>query len=201
MSSRLPASERRRQLLDVALHEFAREGFRGTSMNRIAEAAGVTKPVLYQHFASKRALFAQVLADVGARLATEIVTAAMDATSPRNQVAGGFEAYFDFMAENPDAFYVLFGTGTALDPEFAAIVRAFEADMASTIADLIVIEGLNPEHRRLLAHGIIGIAEVTSRTWLRASDTPLDPPPHVLAAQVATLAWSGLRGIDPARST
>ncbi len=165
-------------------------------MNRIAEAAGVTKPVLYQHFASKRALFGEVLADVGERLATEILEAAGRATTPRGQVAGGFEAYFAFVARNRDAFFVLFGAGSALDAEFAAIVRRFEADMAETIADLIVIEGLSPDHRRLLAQGIVGIAEVTSRHWLRSTDDSLDPSPEALAAQVATLAWSGLRGIE-----
>lgn len=196
MSLRLPANERRDQLLGAALASFAHDGFRGTSMDRIAEAAGVTKPVLYQHFASKRALFAQVLVDVGERLASTILGATTNAASPRAQVAEGFGAYFDFVARNRDAFIVLFGAGTALDPEFAAIVRRFEADMSESIADLIVIEGLSGDHRRLLAHGIIGIAEVTARNWLGSQRTPLDPPPEVLASQVTSLAWSGLRGIE-----
>lgn len=196
MAARLPAAERRRQLLDAALRAFATEGFAGTSMNRIAEAAGVTKPVLYQHFGSKRELFGEVLVDVGARLADAILEATAAATTPRGQVAGGFEAYFGFMADNRDAFFVLFGAGTARDEEFARIVRRFEADMAETIADLIVIEGLKPDHRRLLAQGIVGIAEVTARNWLRSVDGPLDPSPTALAAQVSTLAWSGLRGIE-----
>lgn len=165
-------------------------------MHRIAELAGVTKPVLYQHFASKRALFAEVLGDVGERLAHEIVTAAADAATPRGQVAGGFAAYFAWVARNRDAFFVLFGAGTTLDPEFAAIVRRFESDMADTIANLIDIEGLSAAHRRLLAQGIVGIAEVTSRNWLHNGDGTLDPCPDVLATQVATLAWSGLRGIE-----
>lgn len=197
MTVRLPAPERRRQLLDIALVEFGRDGFRGTSMDRIAESAGVTKPVLYQHFASKRALFAEVLDDVGRRLATRIGEATAGATGPRGQVEDGFGAYFAFVARNRDAFFVLFGTGTRLDPEFAAIVYRFESDMAEFIADLIDIEGLSTEHRRLLAHGIVGIAEVTARNWLNNGDAPLDPQPDVLAAQVSTLAWSGLRGIEP----
>ncbi len=197
MSNRLPARQRRRQLLDVALSEFAHNGFQGTAMNRIAAAAGVTKPVLYQHFASKRDLFGEVLDDVGNRLAAKILAATAAATSPRGQVRNGFTAYFTFVARNRDAFLVLFGPGTGLDPEFARIVRGFEADMAETIADLIVIEGLAADQRRLLAHGIVGIAEVTSRNWLgTATDGPLEPAPGVLADQVATLAWSGLRGIQ-----
>ena len=57
---RLPAAERRRQLLDVALHAFAEHGYHDTSMNDVAEAAGVTKPVLYQHCASKKALYQEL---------------------------------------------------------------------------------------------------------------------------------------------
>ena len=60
-ATRLPADERRDQLLDVALEVFATAGFHGASMNEIAEAAGVTKPVLYQHFDSKNDLFAALL--------------------------------------------------------------------------------------------------------------------------------------------
>ena len=58
---RLPAPRRRRQLLDVALERFSEGGLYGTSMEQIAEAAGVTKPVLYQHFGSKRALYLELL--------------------------------------------------------------------------------------------------------------------------------------------
>jgi len=69
---RLPAAVRRRQLLDVATSAFARRGFHATSMTDVAVAAGVTKPVLYQHFASKRALYLEALNDVGCRLRQSI---------------------------------------------------------------------------------------------------------------------------------
>ena len=81
MSPRLPAPRRRRQLLDVALRVFADQGFHDASMNDIAEAAGVTKPVLYQHFGSKRELFSELLTDVGNEL-QETITKAL--TSARN---------------------------------------------------------------------------------------------------------------------
>src|SRR5687768_4632909 len=70
--TRLPAARRRQQLLDVALGVFAERGFHPTSMNDLAEAAGVTKPVLYQHFGSKRELYLELLDDVGTRLRTAI---------------------------------------------------------------------------------------------------------------------------------
>ena len=65
---RLPADQRRQQLLDVAREVFAASGFHATSMDDIADAAGVTKPVLYQHFPSKRALYVELLEDTGRQL-------------------------------------------------------------------------------------------------------------------------------------
>ena len=81
-AARLPAARRRRQLLDVALELFAAHGYHATSMNDIAEAAGVTKPVLYQHFRSKRELYLELLEDVGGRLRDSIGKATSEATSP-----------------------------------------------------------------------------------------------------------------------
>src|SRR5690242_1596805 len=75
MAGRLPAAARRRQLLDVALGEFAERGYSGVSMDQVAEAAGVTKPVLYQHFTSKRALYLELVADVADRLESAVVKA------------------------------------------------------------------------------------------------------------------------------
>ena len=72
MSIRLPAPARREQILDVAVEVFARNGFHGASMNDVAEAAGVTKPVLYQHFDSKQDLYMALLDEVGNRLLTAI---------------------------------------------------------------------------------------------------------------------------------
>jgi AcrR family transcriptional regulator len=189
---RLPAARRRRQLLDVALTVFAERGFHPTSMNDIAEAAGVTKPVLYQHFRSKRELYLELLEDVGGQLRDAIAKATAAASSPREQVRAGFGAYFRFVAERQAAFQLLFGGGTRRDLEFADAVRAVELSIADIVASLIAIEGLDAERRRLLAHGIVGVAEGTSRHWI-IDGAPGDP--DTLAAQVAELAWAGLRGV------
>jgi AcrR family transcriptional regulator len=192
---RLPAARRRRQLLDTALSVFADRGFHGTAMNDIADAAGVTKPVLYQHFSSKRALYREVLDDVGGRLEETIAKAAAGAPGPREQVEAGFGAYFRFVADEQDAFQVLFGGDTRRDPEFIRLAAATEASIAAAIAGLIDIEGIDPEHQALLAHGLVGLAEGTSRRWLADGR---QEAPEALAAQVAELAWAGLRGIRSA---
>src|SRR3954467_8979006 len=165
MSTRLPAAARREQLLAVALGVFAREGFHGTAMNDVAEAAGVTKPVLYQHFRSKRELYLELLEDVGGRLGDSIGKATSEAPNPREQVRAGFVAYFRFVSEHRTAFQLLFGGGSRRDVEFADAVRSVELSIAESIAALIDIEGLEPGQRQLLAHGIVGLAEGTSRHW------------------------------------
>jgi len=194
MSTRLPAPRRRRQLLAVALRVFAERGYHPTSMNDLAEAAGVTKPVLYQHFRSKRALYLELLEDVGEQLRGAIDKATTEAGTPREQVHAGFRAYFEFVAKQRLAFQLLFGGGARRDEEFADAVRRVEVSIADSIAALIVVDGLDDDRRRLLAHGIVGVAEGTSRHWLANGMTG---SADVLAEQVAALAWAGLRGVEP----
>lgn len=193
MSIRLPAARRRRQLLDVALEVFADRGYHATSMNDVAESAGVTKPVLYQHFRSKRALYLELLEDVGGRLREAIAKATTEAEGPRQQVQAGFRAYFTFVASQQPAFQLLFGGGARRDEEFADAVRSVEISIAETIAELIVVDGLDAPRRLLLAHGIVGLAEGTSRHWLANG---MAGGADELAAQVARLAWAGLRGVQ-----
>jgi AcrR family transcriptional regulator len=190
--SRLPAVRRRRQLLDVSLEVFAKRGFHGTSMAEVAEAAGVTKPVLYQHFGSKRDLYLQLLDDVGQRLLEEVQKATASAGGPRQQVASGFEAYFRFVADHESAFRLLFGgDGREADREFADAVRRVEDAMADAVAALIEAD-IDDDHRRLLAFGIVGLAEATSRYWVLGGRREA---PAVLSRRVAEMAWAGLRGV------
>jgi AcrR family transcriptional regulator len=191
MSTRLPAAARREQLLNVALEVFARQGFHGTAMNDVAEAAGVTKPVLYQHFQSKRQLYLALLDEVGQRLRQTIEKAGADSGGPRAQVEAGFRAYFRWVKDDRDSFLLLFGSGARRDEEFAEAVRGFEVAIADTIAPLIQAD-IDPEHQRLLAHALVGLAEGTSRRLL-ALGGEFDP--ERVAAQVADLAWAGLRGV------
>ncbi len=191
-TTRLPAARRRKQLLDVALRVFADRGFHPTSMNDLAEAAGVTKPVLYQHFGSKRELYLELLEEVGDRLRDAIGKATSEAASPREQVQRGFAAYFRFVADNEAAFQVLFGGGTRRDEEFAAHALRVEESIADGIASRIDVVGLDDVTRRLLAHAIVGLAEGASRHWLRHQH---GADPEELAATVADLAWAGLRGV------
>ncbi|MBX7069457.1 MAG: TetR/AcrR family transcriptional regulator [Microthrixaceae bacterium] len=192
---RLPAAERREQLLSVAITVFAEKGFHNTSMNDVADAAGVTKPVLYQHFASKRALYLELLAEIGAELRDTIAKATADAAGPRQQINLGFVAYFEFVADHADAFRVLFGDSTRRDEEFADEARRVESSIAELAAEHINIEGLSWERRLLLGNGIVGLAEGSCRYWLTHS---VEVDATTLAGEVSQLAWAGLRGIRSA---
>lgn len=178
--------------MSVATVVFADRDYHDCAMNDIADAAGVTKPVLYQHFGSKRELYLELLGTIGDGLQAQITAAVASAISPRQQIEGGFRAYFDWVSSRPAEFRLLFGAGTRRDREFAAKVSKVERSLADSIAALIVIDGLDDERRRLLALGIVGMAEATCRN-LAGERGGIDS--GELADQVAELAWFGLRGI------
>ena len=190
MATRLPAAERRAGLVTAALTVFSAEGFQGATMDAVAAEAGVTKPVLYQHFPSKRDLFRGLLTDVAGRLRAGVDEAVAEATGPHDMVRRGVRALFVFVADHPDEFRLLFGEGVRSDEEFAAELRTFERSMADAIADLIEIDGLEPAGRLVLAHGMVGLTESSARHWvLGGSGLDLD----TVVEHVADLAWHGLR--------
>src|SRR5580692_5737820 len=114
---RLTAGQRRAQLIAVALELFARRGYRATTMDDIAEAAGVTKPLVYQHFSSKRALYLELVDSIAHELLIAVRTAVMQAEGPRQQVERGFAAYFGLVITREAEFRLLYGRDHADDEE------------------------------------------------------------------------------------
>lgn len=188
----MPADQRRQQLFDVARERFAQQGFHATSMDEIAEAAGVTKPVLYQHFPSKRALYVELLEETGRQLLGNLAEATAQAGSLRERVEFGFRAYFRFAVGNRSAFLLLLGTSLRTDPEFARIVEEILDAAAETIATLIEIPAPD-QQRQMLANAIVGMAESVGRKALR--DPGADVDSDQLAQWISELAWFGLRGV------
>jgi AcrR family transcriptional regulator len=205
---RLTADARRRQLFDVALSLFAEHGYSATTMDDIAEAAGVTKPLVYQHFESKRALYLELLDVFSHSMIDRIVQATAAAQGPRQQVELGFAGYFQLMVDNEHAFRLLYGRDAPDDVELGAALRRVEETIAQAI-DPLIDAGLDPEHRLLLAHAVVGMAEGASRHWLdahrarRTSEEGATPEDEVdraaeasrLAARLADFAWAGLRQV------
>ena len=187
--ARLPAAERRAQLLDVARRVFGRDGYRGASMEAIAEAAGVTKPVLYQHFSSKHALYASLLEAELGQLTEALVRAFDLAEGNEERLRLGFGAYLGFVEAHEDAFRLLFTEGLGLDDDFQRRVARFREWVADRITAIIRAEAGLPEARaRALAVAIAGMAESAAAWWLSES-SPL--PIADLADELAGLAWKG----------
>jgi AcrR family transcriptional regulator len=196
-SRRLTAEQRRHQLFAVALELFAHRGYRATTMDDIAEAAGVTKPLLYQHFSSKRALYLELVDSIAQDLLTAIGRALVLAEGPRQQVELGFAAYFSLAVSHEAEFRLLYGRDHADDQELGRALRAVEDAIAEAI-DPLIDAGLDPDHRRLLAYGIVGMAEGASRRFMAQrpdSDAELEEEALKLARRVADLAWAGLRSV------
>jgi AcrR family transcriptional regulator len=179
-------------------------------MDDIAEAAGVTKPLVYQHFDSKRALYLELMDVFSRKLVGEIVKATATAEGPRQQVERGFGAYFELMLADERAFRLLYGRDAPDDKELGAALRLVEETIATAI-DPLIDAGLDPEHRLLLAHAVVGMAEGASRHWLDARRDPAtwahvgggDVSPDerrrqeaaTLAVRLADFAWAGLRQV------
>ena len=194
---RLTAEQRRQQLFAVALGLFAQRGYRATTMGDIAEAAGVTKPLLYQHFSSKRALYLELVDSIARDLLDAIARAVRDADGPRQQVELGFAAYFRLVVSHEAEFRLLYGRDHADDDELGRALRAVEDAIAEAI-DPLIDAGLDDDHRRLLAYGIVGMAEGASRRFLEQrsrTEAEADEEAQRLAQRMADLAWAGLRSV------
>jgi AcrR family transcriptional regulator len=190
-ASRLSADARREQLLEVAIDAFAKSGYHSTSMNDVAAAAGVTKPVLYQHFDSKRALYIALLDDVGDRITSAVLEATKNTDSGKETTRLGFVAYFTWVAEHPREFQLLFGSNDRTDAEFTAMTRKLESSLAEAIAPLITA-GIDAQHQRTLALGLIALAIGVSQ-HLIAEGKRFNP--ETIAEQVFQFAWAGLRSV------
>lgn len=195
---RLSADERRRQLFDVALQLFAERGFDAATMDEIAERAGVTKPLLYQHFSSKRALYLELVDTVAEELLGSIGSATTSAAGPREQVEDGFAAYFRMVVTHEAAFRLLYGSRPT-DDELGVALRRVEDAIAVAI-DPLIAAGLDDEHRRFLAYAVVGMAEGASRHWIETRSGPAgerdaEAEAQLLARRLANLAWAGLRAV------
>jgi len=204
LKTRLPAAVRRSQLLDVALVRFAANGYHDTSMEEIADAAGVTKPVLYQHFSSKKKLYLELLDTVGRELVADVIRRAAAETNPYNRVLAGFRAYFHYACDHTSAYQLFFGSGSRSSDDLDDSIRKVEDVVALIIAGFIDAD-IETEHREMLGYALVGLGEVVGRRWVAVQGEPDGPGLHsveadVLAARLADLVWAGLRGLPGSSS-
>ncbi len=191
-SARLPRSARRRQLLGAAQEVFVAQGYHAAAMDDIADRAGVSKPVLYQHFPGKLELYLALLEE-HADAMVAAVREALDSTSDNKlRVAATIEAYFRFVDEDGGAFRLVFESDLTNQPEVRERVEGTTLACAELISQVINEDtGLPGEQSRLLAVGLVGMAQVTARYWLAdGGSIPRDAASRLLAS----LSWRGLGG-------
>ncbi|MHA7305842.1 TetR/AcrR family transcriptional regulator [Arthrobacter sp. TMN-49] len=188
--ARLPRDERRAQLLSSALEVFVNHGYHGAAMDEIAETAKVSKPVLYQHFPSKRELYLALLDSHLESLTNMLVAALNSTTDNKLRVQATMKAYFHFMANDDQAHRLVFESDLVNDPEVAARLEKFNANYADAIGQVIAEDTrLAPVEATLLGRALAGMAQVSARYWLEANgDLDID----VASDLVYRLAWRGI---------
>lgn len=190
--ARLPRSERRAQLLESALEVFVRQGYHAAAMDDIAERAGVSKPVLYQHFPGKLELYLALLDTSCDQIVDSCRSALASTQDNQDRVALAMNAFFTYVAAETGAFRLVFESDLTNEPAVRDRVERVTTRCADMIAVVIAEDtGLPDEASRLLAVSLVGMAQVSSRYWLREG-LRIEQPDAV--ALVAALAWRGISG-------
>ena len=191
-SARLPRSARRNQLLGAAEEVFVAQGYHAAAMDDIAERAGVSKPVLYQHFPGKLDLYLALLDQSVDELVETVRHALRSTTENKQRVAATFSAYFEYMESEGQAYRLVFESDLSNEAAVRDRLERGQRECAQMISPMISQgAGLDEDEARLLSVGMVGLAQVTARYWL----TTRDHIPREAAEQlVARLAWRGISG-------
>jgi AcrR family transcriptional regulator len=194
----MPRNERRAQLLDSALGVFVAQGYHAAAMDDIAERAGVSKPVLYQHFPGKLDLYLALL-DQSCDTIIVACNEALSSTEDNKQrVTATVHVFYDYVANAQGAFRLVFESDLTNEPAVRERVDRVTRECAEAIARVIHEDtGLSHEQSRLLAVSLVGMAQVSARFWL---DDPREIPQQDAATLVASLAWRGIRGFPRAEA-
>src|ERR671932_1386021 len=191
-TSRFPRGARRLQLLRAAQDVFVAQGFHAAAMDDIADRAGVSKPVLYQHFPGKRELYLALLEQQVDELADRVAQAMAGTDDNRARVDGAVGAYFDFVDSEGEAFRLVFESDLRNDDDVRAVVDRGTRACAEAIAEVIAADtGADRERALLLASGLIGLAEASARWWLPSKGTVSRDEAVSL---ITALAWRGISG-------
>ncbi len=188
---RMRGSERRAQLLNVARRVFGKSGFHSVSMEEVASEAGVTKPILYDHFPSKKELYLALLEADLSVLQEKVRQALNSPIGNRERIRASFQAYFDFVQEEADGFRLLMQETVGAEREFRDRVEQVRERILSEVADLIVRESkgkLRREHAETVALALIGMGETVAQRQLGRSRQVR----HEALEVLVRLAWRGI---------
>ncbi|HEV7933004.1 MAG TPA: helix-turn-helix domain-containing protein [Actinomadura sp.] len=190
--TRLPRVARRRQLLEAAQEVFVAQGYHAAAMDEIAERAGVSKPVLYQHFPGKLELYLALLEEHAEALVTTVRAALTSTNENKLRVQATMQAFYDFVSGEGEAFRLVFES----DLRNVATVRARVDRSLQQCGEMIsqVIQedtGAPADEAHLLGMGLVGMAEVSARYWLSQHRAI---PKDTAENMIARLAWRGISG-------
>ncbi len=191
---RVPRAVRSAQLLDLADELFAERGFHAASMDELARRAGVSKPVIYDHFGSKERLFATCVHRTAEALADQVTTAVRKESDPRARLRAGSIAYFRFLQEQLQAWAVLFAEEEARDARFAAEASRIRRRQSELMISLMAeTSGIAPGHQgrarlEAMTLAIAGAYESLSLWWREHQKIP----PEELADWLLDLIWPGV---------
>jgi AcrR family transcriptional regulator len=190
--TRLPRSARREQLLGAAQEVFVANGYHAAAMDDIAERAGVSKPVLYQHFPSKLELYLALLDQNAEALERGVREALESTTDNHDRVYGCVRVYFDFVDDPGGAFRLVFESDLRNEPAVRERVDRALQKSVEAIADTIARDtGLQREDAEMLSCGLAGAAEISARWWMNSPD---NIPKERAIELVQALAWRGISG-------
>ncbi len=171
---------------------FVEQGYHAAAMDEIAERAGVSKPVLYQHFPGKLELYLALL-DENTDLLVATVRGALASTSDNSQrVTATFGAFFDYVGGEGGAFRLVFESDLGNDPAVRARLDRSGREIAAMISEVIREDtGMSEGEAHFLGTGLVGMAQVSARYWLN-SNRPI--PKDAAEQLIARLAWRGISG-------
>ena len=191
-AARLPRPARRRQLLGAAQEVFVAQGYHAAAMDDIADRAGVSKPVLYQHFPGKLELYLALLDESADELVAIVREALSSTTDNSERVPATFRAFFDYVGTSGEAFRLVFESDLSNEPAVRARLDRTMQECAEMVSQFIREDaGVGDAAARLLGVALVGMAQVSSRYWL-STDGAIDK--DVAEDLLSRLAWRGISG-------
>lgn len=193
---RLPREERREQLLATAARIFGQQGYHSASMDDIADAAGVSKPVLYQHFPSKHALYSALVESACERLFALVNEGLQSVEDNRGRVHAALRGFFAFVDESDWGFRFIFESDLTADEDIQARIWQVQLDTATAIGRVIAADtDLAEEEATLLGVALVGLAQTGARhlrSRLAAGESAVSPERALELAE--ELTWRGIGG-------
>ena len=189
----MTGQERRQQLLDIARRLFSERGFEGTSIEEIAAQAGVSKPVVYEHFGGKEGLYAVVVDREVDRLLTMATTLlGGDHTMPKFE--GAAVALLRYIEDNADGFRILVRDSSpgATTGTYGTLLSDIAGQVEYIMADFLKSRGRDPKLAPMYSQMLVGMVAFTGQWWLDARKPKLEQ----VAANLIDLAWNGLSQLD-----